>query len=130
MYDRFSEYGKDHQAVRDRFIAEYKKKGYNETAAQILAEQKYQKQDKAFATAATIGIIGVTAIPIGTMFAAKAIAQHGGMAAIKAAAESEIGKKIAEVITPIISKVNVSDLAASNVKITPELIAQVKKAMG
>lgn len=130
MYDRFSEYGKDHQAVRDRFIAEYKKKGYNETAAQILAEQKYQKQDKALVKAATVGMIGVTAIPLGAMFASKFIAEHGGMAAVKAAARSAIGKKIAEVITPIVSNINVSDLATSNIKITPELIAQVKKAMG
>lgn len=65
MYDRFSEYGKDHQAVRDKYVNQYMRKGYNETASQLLAEQKYQNMNNLLYGGAVGAIGGILAGTVG-----------------------------------------------------------------
>jgi superfamily II DNA/RNA helicase len=117
MYDRFSEYGKDHQAVRDKYINEYKRKGYNETAAQMLAEQKYQNRNSAFRTAAATGLLAVVGIPLGTMALSSAVAKIGGW---------EIaGNKIKQGIQKLLA----NSMSTMVKDITPVLADTVKQAI-
>lgn len=125
LYDRFSEYGKDHQAVRDKYIAEYKRKGYNDTAAQILTEQRYSREDAAFAKVAIGAAFVLSLGTLGTMSAAKVIADAGGIAAIKAT----IKKTFSSLLNGVMSNVDVSSIANISSQITPEMIAEAAKAM-
>lgn len=116
LYDRFSEYGKDHQAVREKKIAKYMRKGYNETASQILAEQEYQRQDKALATAFALGLSAVTLGPLSVMLATKAVTEVGGIAAVKAAIGSKIAKSLGDVMASTTMKDVMTVAASSAVK--------------
>ena len=118
LYDRFSEYGKDHQAVRDKYIDQFKRKGYNETASQILAEQKYQEMDKALLAGSltAIGVIGAAGIG-GLSYGF--LIRNGGIPALKTA----IGKKIAESMTGIMSSMDMSSIASASMNIDPSSIA-------
>ena len=126
MYDRFSEYGKDHQAVRDRYISQYRKKGYNETASQILAEQKYQAMDKALVKAGAFAIGGLIAGGLGSIGVGKII-QSGGAYYVK----TMIGKKISEGMTALMPNIDMSQIASSamSAKITPEMITAAVKTL-
>lgn len=107
MHDRFSEYGKDHQAVRDKLVEQYKRKGYNETASQILAEQKYQKQDSMFTKAAIAGALAVTAGPLAVMLGTKYLVAAGGISGIK----KSIGAALAASMGVVLSNIDMQAVA-------------------
>lgn len=116
MYDRFSEYGKDHQAVRDKYIEQYKKKGYNETASQILAEQKYQESDRKFWSAAAAGIAIAGLGPLAVMGATKAITAAGGIEAVK----KRIGQGLVSAMTKAMSSTQMKDITSTVAKTVAE----------
>ena len=99
LYDRFDEYGKDHQAVRDRLVSSYMRKGYNETASQILAENRYQAMDRAFIAGSISAAALVVGIPFSVMGVSSAIAKAGGVAAIKKAIGSTIMNKVSDAMS-------------------------------
>ena len=108
MYDRFSEYGKEHQAVRDKLINKYSRMGYNETASQLLAQRDYEKQDKALAVGVAVAGSLLTLGGVGALAYGKII-QNGGTYALHKAINSFVSEKLAEAM----SNVNVKDLALS-----------------
>ena len=70
------------------------RKGYNETASQILAEQDIQRQDRALTIAAGIAAAAITAGPLSVILGTEVITRYGGLAKVKYTIEQKITDKI------------------------------------